>query len=206
MDPCGEWPNLQGMEKGVRLERTMLSTVTKCHAQTFSPYSFILRIMIFMLFPNLLNICLNQMHVLSKVYRTERLKPPFFCRSDDSERDLMVSKLFVTITFLLSSLHSYIYIITPIPKQKSLDYLLWHFISMLYSLAKHILHAQAAIPCTGSRRSAQFLNHRRTCNYTGLQDDHVPAFNRLHPEFKTLLSTCCINIGLGCSEHDEDFI
>jgi hypothetical protein len=130
----------------------------------------------------------------------------FFCRSDDSERDLMVSKLFVTITFLPSSLHSYIYIITPIPKQKSLDYLLWHFISMLYSLAKHILHAQAAIPCTGSRRSAQFLNHRRTCNYTGLQDDHVPAFNRLHPEFKTLLSTCCINIGLGCSEHDEDVI
>jgi hypothetical protein len=48
------------------------------------------------------------MHVWSKVYRTERLKSPFFGRSDDSERGFMVTKLFVTITFLLSSLHSYI--------------------------------------------------------------------------------------------------
>ena len=58
-------------------------------------------------------------------------------KSDDSERGFMVTKLFVTITFLLSSLHSYIYIITRMPKRKSLDPLLWRFISMLYCLAKY---------------------------------------------------------------------
>jgi hypothetical protein len=56
------------------------------------------------------------------------------------------------------------------------------------------MRAQAAIPCTGFRRSAQFLDHRRTCNSTELQDDHVPAFNPLHPGFETLPSTCYIYI------------
>jgi hypothetical protein len=65
---------------------------------------------------------------------------------------------------------------------------------MLYCLAKHDMRAQAAIPCTGFRRSAQFLDHRRTCNSTELQDDHVPAFNPLHPGFETLPSTCYIYI------------